>query len=1084
MASERRRRTGTGSSSSSTGGTTLDRRRQERQRIDKMFGRLLEVKGYSPGNPKRTQMMEWSFSKKNRKIQSWKDKGCEPDLESDVFDFLDYFREGNLSVDQIDDLCEKLATADVAWVQTFGDMQGVSYIYDYLTLYVYRARSFRKTQEDIEKLEMTVSCIVEMINNNGAGLKELLAIPHSFKTIVECLSHISTDRKSLVFELLAAVLLISEDSWLPVTTAIHSFCISYPKDFESLMEELRLGDDVDFKIAFLTFVNTMIVQGQSIDLRVRVREDFMNAKITEILDELKSAYADDEDLNEQCIVFDEELENDGLELKENQKHTMKTGGDSGMEPVQIVTALWSKMKGTELEGMFMNILRSLLHLGLSIEIGADCEDLTLPKKVWGIIEKLVKQFDLMGNASGLSYEHVLAAFMKETAHHHNVNISIHENGVAPPPQQEKEKEKETDDDSSLAPAPSPPPMAAPPPPAPPAPFAPPPPGAPPPPAAPGAPPPPGGFPGFGAASFKDPDRIPMLPWRWQTINKHQAANTVFNGLNAMLLIEEGIIDKTELEDVFALKKLQTDLRIPNSGSGAGGGMVEGKEAQPQKKKGPTPTLLDTQRCNIISIVMHHFTHTVEQISNAILTINPDFVSEKTMIELKNVFPIKTYEEEMKKMLEFSGDPETLTEAEKILHGFFTRVPRIREKVCVLLFCEEAKTKLKDCKENVETVRTAFEELHSEKLRSVLEIALAIGNYINNPNQECVGFRLSSLLKLGDVVSKRRPKFSLLHQIAHVIETKFPELLLFPDELSHISEAKSAIDSLQVETSFLKKDFKLLKDELKLVEEEENKTWVGHLSGIKKEVEEAIMFIDSETAEFQKEVLFFGERDANDIGGFFSDWDKFTQSFQTAVRYNITVRRKEEALQKKEAALEKKALLLQKKEAAKARKEEAARKKKEAARRKKEEAVMRRKNKKMKRSGSKKSSQGSGEKQRVTKFTSMLLNDDAAFAYKEKREAAGEEKKVPSMKFDVDSLVDNLLQTTPTRTPRSTREGGTVKQLVASLRTSTKFSKMRDGRANELSDVSLDTETKLVKQVSSRMPKLSPADIALLDEMDF
>ncbi len=31
--------------------------------------------------------------------------------------------------------------------------------------------------------------------------------------------------------------------------------------------------------------------------------------------------------------------------------------------------------------------------------------------------------------------------------------------------------------------------------------------------------------------------------------------------------------------------------------------------------------------------------------------------------------------------------------------------------------------------------------------------------------------------------------------------------------------------------------------------------------------------------FKKEVTYFGERNADDLGSFFSDWDKFTQAFQ-------------------------------------------------------------------------------------------------------------------------------------------------------------------------------------------------------------
>jgi len=68
-----------------------------------------------------------------------------------------------------------------------------------------------------------------------------------------------------------------------VTSAVRLYKAVYPQDFHALMEELETGEDLDYKVAFLTFVNTMIVQGQSIKDRVKVREDFMVERITDIL---------------------------------------------------------------------------------------------------------------------------------------------------------------------------------------------------------------------------------------------------------------------------------------------------------------------------------------------------------------------------------------------------------------------------------------------------------------------------------------------------------------------------------------------------------------------------------------------------------------------------------------------------------------------------------------------------------------------------------------------------------------------------------------------------------------------------------
>jgi len=360
-------------------------KRAERAEIDKKFARLMEAKGFLPGDPKRVKWNDFSYAKKTKKIEAYDkvhaSKGL-PSLDSPIFDYLEKFRERTMDVDGLDELCEKLATAEPQWIKEFISCNGVSWLYEQLSYSVYLAGSIRKQTADVEKLELSIACVVEMINNGGSGLKELLAIPDSFRVIIRSLSFIANDKKSLVFELMAAVLLISEDSWSQVTEAVHHYKEAYPVDFKKLITELAEGEDADYKVAFLTFINTMIVQGQSIVDRVKVREDFISDGITDILGTLKSTHADDQDLQEQCIVFDEELENDGSELKQQQTLSLKKGGgeENEAKPIEIITSLWSKMKGTELESTLMSILHAMLHLGLSLDCG-EGSDLTLPKKV-------------------------------------------------------------------------------------------------------------------------------------------------------------------------------------------------------------------------------------------------------------------------------------------------------------------------------------------------------------------------------------------------------------------------------------------------------------------------------------------------------------------------------------------------------------------------------------------------------------------------------------------------------------------------------------------------------------------------------
>ena len=76
------------------------------------------------------------------------------------------------------------------------------------------------------------------------------------------------------------------------------------------------------------------------------------------------------------------------------------------KPIEIIASLWEKMKGTEMEPILMSILHAMLHLGLSLDCKGDGSELA--KKVWGIIEKLIKQFDVLGN--GILFIHLFAFY--------------------------------------------------------------------------------------------------------------------------------------------------------------------------------------------------------------------------------------------------------------------------------------------------------------------------------------------------------------------------------------------------------------------------------------------------------------------------------------------------------------------------------------------------------------------------------------------------------------------------------------------------------------------------------------------------
>lgn len=77
---------------------------------------------------------------------------------------------------------------------------------------------------------------------------------------------------------------------------------------------------------------------------------------------------------------------------------------------------------------------------------------------------------------------------------------------------------------------------------------------------------------------------------------------------------------------------------------------------------------------------------------------------------------------------------------------------------------------------------------SQKLRKILEIILAFGNYLNSSKRgPAYGFKLQSLDTLLDTKSADK-RICLLHYITSTIRQKFPELLNFETELLYIDKA--------------------------------------------------------------------------------------------------------------------------------------------------------------------------------------------------------------------------------------------------------------------------------------------------------
>lgn len=94
---------------------------------------------------------------------------------------------------------------------------------------------------------------------------------------------------------------------------------------------------------------------------------------------------------------------------------------------------------------------------------------------------------------------------------------------------------------------------------------------------------------------------------------------------------------------------------------------------------------------------------------------------------------------------------------------------------------------------------------SRRLRKLLELVLALGNYMNRGARgNASGFRLASLNRLADTKSSAAKGTTLLHYLVQIVESKFKDILRLEEDLTHIKDAsKVSLGEMDKDISILR-----------------------------------------------------------------------------------------------------------------------------------------------------------------------------------------------------------------------------------------------------------------------------------------
>ncbi|XP_046902025.1 formin-like protein 2 isoform X2 [Hypomesus transpacificus] len=748
-----------------------------------------------------------------------------------------------------------------------------------------------------DDVHVCIMCL-RAIMNYQYGFNMVMSHPHAVNEIALSLNNKNPRTKALVLELLAAVCLVRGGHEI-ILSAFDNFkeVCSEDQRFEKLMEHFKNEDNnIDFMVACMQFINIVVHSVEDMNFRVHLQYNFTKLRLDEYLDKLKHTESDklqvqiqaylDNVFDVGALLEDAETKNAALErveeLEENVSHMTEKLLDTENEAMAKIVELEKQLmqRNNDLESI-REVYKDASSQVHTLRRMVKEKDEAIQKQ--GDLEKKIQALEMRKNPGGVlsSAPPLLPGGEGGTgmANGTGSGPAGHDNvGGAPG-----------------VPSPPPPPLAAgsvpngltapPPPPPPPPPPGPPIMSGPPPP--PAAPPLPGcGSPtvifnaGLAAVKIKKPikTKFRMPVFNWVALKPNQINGTVFNEIDDERILEDLNVD--EFEEMFKTKA-----------QGPAIDMTASKTKVIQKVPHKV-SLLDSNRAKNLAITLRKVGKPPEEICKAIQlfdlrTLPVDFVEclMRFLPTENEVKIMRQYEKERKAV-------DVLTDEDRFMMQF-SRIERLMQKMTIMAFVGNFCESVQMLTPQLHAVIAASVSIKSsQKLKKILEIILALGNYMNSSRRGAVyGFKLQSLDLLLDTKSTDR-KMTLLHYIANVVKDKYQQVSLFYNELHYVEKAAAvSLDNVLLDMRELQRGMDLSRREYSMHGHNTLlRDFITHNEAkLKKLQEEAKIAQDA----FDEAVKFFGENSKTTPPSvFFPVFVRFIKAYRQAEQDNDQRRRQE------------------------------------------------------------------------------------------------------------------------------------------------------------------------------------------------
>ncbi|NWJ05392.1 FMNL1 protein, partial [Crypturellus undulatus] len=374
----------------------------------------------------------------------------------------------------------------------------------------------------------------------------------------------------------------------------------------------------------------------------------------------------------------------------------------------------------------------------------------------------------------------------------------------------------------------------------------------------------------------------MPVFNWVALKPSQIDGTVFTELNDEKVLQE--LDMSDFEEQFKTKAQGPGLDLSAL-------KVKATQKAPSKV-----TLIESNRAKNLAITLRKGGRSVQDICTAIETYDQQALSLDFLELLLRFLPTEYERTLIAKYEREQQPPEELSDEDQFMLRF-SKIPRLSERMNVMIFLGNFNDTAQLLMPQLNAIIAASMSLKSStKLRNILEIVLAFGNYMNSSKRGAAyGFRLQSLDALLEMKSTDR-KQTLLHYLVRVITDKYPELTGFHTELHFLDKAGAvSLDGVLQDVRSLQQGMELTRREF--MRQDDSPVLKDFLKGSSEVMEK--LQADSKTAKeaYESAVEYFGENPkTSPPTTFFPMFMRFIKAYKKAEQ-DIELWKKQEAAAK-------------------------------------------------------------------------------------------------------------------------------------------------------------------------------------------